>query len=365
MGYSRKNRDKGGGRGGNGNGSRRQRGRGATASVIAVTCLPIRPLEINEETRWKPHSLSPNIEEAESRETDDARMVLLLLNKLTPQNFHKLVPTFVSQCMIHQSTERMKDTIVSIIDRASLDERYAPMYALLCKKLALDLSKGTDKHVDAAQVSFRNVLLSYCRENVLPPVNESSAASQEDFFEHPEERNIRLALAHHRYVGSQHFIGELYNSGVFQLQETLLFVEMLLNQVESTDTENKESREMALEGLCGLIDACGKRLDENAMDAIEMQRCWASLKDMVCEEERELHSRLSFRMKCIILDLLDLRESRWNPKRYSALQRREMLVAKPLESHREAEVEDGNANSSSRRGGRRKGKTVRFKQIKK
>ena len=365
MGYSRKNRDEGGGRGGNGNGSRRQRGRGATASVIAVTYLPIRPLEINEETRWKPHSLTPNIEEAESRETHDARMVLLLLNKLTPQNFHKLVPTFVSQCMIHQSTERMKDTIISIIDRASLDERYAPMYALLCKKLALDLSKGTDKHVDAAQVSFRNVLLSYCRENVLPPVNESSTAPQNDLFEHPEERNIRLSLARHGYIGSQRFIGELYNNGMFQLQETLSFVEMLLNQVKSTDIENKERKEIALEGLCVLLDACGKRLDENAIEAIEMHRCWTLLKGMVCEEEIETCRILSFRMKCIILDLLDLRESRWNPKRYSELQRKEMLVAKPLESHREAEVEDGNAISSSRRGGRRKGKTVRFKQTKK
>ena len=373
MGYREKKHTKGGGRGGNSNGNRRQRGRGATSSAIiavvdAATDLPIRPLAINEETRWKPRSrLTTNIDEADSRssETHDARLVLLLLNKLTPQNFNKLVPTFLSQCTIHKSNERMKDTITAIIDRASLDVRYAPTYAHLCKKLASDLSKGTDEEAHTTHVSFRDVLLSYCREHVNPPVNGPLDNPQEDIFEHPEERNVRLALARHCYVGSQRFIGELYNSDAFQLTETLLFVEMLLNKVESTDTQDEDRKEMALEGLCVLLDACGKRLDENAVEeASEMQRCWALLKGMVCKDESEPRTKLTFRMKCMILDLLELRESRWNPKRYSAWQRREEMVAKPLECHRQADLQRENANTrrSSRRGERRKEKTVRFKQ---
>jgi hypothetical protein len=104
MGYSRKKKHaKGGGRtctgSSNNNGNRRQRGRGATSSAIHVSVvnnaatpdLPIRPLEINQETRWKPRSLASNIKEAESSETHDSRLVLQLLNKLTPQNFKKLV----------------------------------------------------------------------------------------------------------------------------------------------------------------------------------------------------------------------------------------------------------------------------------
>jgi hypothetical protein len=90
MGYSRKKKHaKGGGRkctgssSNNNNGNRRQRRRGATSSAIHVSVvnnaatpdLPIRPLEINQETRWKPRSLASNIKEAESSETHDSRLL--------------------------------------------------------------------------------------------------------------------------------------------------------------------------------------------------------------------------------------------------------------------------------------------------
>jgi hypothetical protein len=224
MGYNRKRHEKGGGRGG-GNGNRRQRGRGhinvasATRVVVdAASEVRVRPLVINEETRWKPRSLTANKQVNESKQTQDARLVLLLLNKLTPQNFNKLVPCFVSQCTIHKSNERKNDTINAIIDRASLDMRYGPIYAHLCKRLASDLPNGEMTDGEAMPVSFRDSLLTFCRENINPPVDGSSAI---DLFEHPEERRIRLAIARHHYVGSQRFVGELYNSGTFQSTETL------------------------------------------------------------------------------------------------------------------------------------------------
>jgi hypothetical protein len=45
-------------------------------------------------------------------------------------------------------------------------------------------------------------------------------------------------------------------------------------------------------------------------------------------------------------------------------ERKKEMVAKSLKWHREAKVETGNSNRSSRRGGRQKGKIVRFKQPK-
>jgi hypothetical protein len=44
------------------------------------------------------------------------------------------------------------------------------------------------------------------------------------------------------------------SDGVFQLPETIYFVEILLNQVQSTGIEDDERKEMALEGLCVLLD---------------------------------------------------------------------------------------------------------------
>jgi len=354
MGYKKKLNEKSRG---HGNGSlRRGRGSSSTATTVSAAAPPVRPLEINEETRWKPRSLLAS-EENESSETHDSRLVLLLLNKLTPQNFDKVATVFLSQTTIHESNERMKHAIDEIVKRASLDMRYAQVYARLCKSLASDLPKG----IGDSCVSFREALLQFCRDiTINPPSFDRSPHEEDSLFEHPEEREVRLTLARHLNVGSKRFVGELYNCGVFQLSVMLSFVEMLLNQTEIQPTTTEEgANEIMLEGLCVLLDACGKSLDETAIETPEMQRCWKVLGETVaCEDETERPCRtLSSRMKCIVLDLLELRGSGWCPVRYSSRQRKEM-VAKPLEC--DVELEAGNSSRKSRRGGKRKGKTVRF-----
>ena len=342
---------------GHGNGNRRRRGRagddGSTASEVSAAVI-IRPLDINEETRWKPRSLTTS-EQNDSTETHDARLLLLLLNKLTPQNFDKVVPVFLSQTTIHQSNESLKHAIDSIVDRASLDTRYAQVYARLCERVASSLPQAKEQSI----LSFRQALLNYYRASLAPSIDGSNEVPhEEDLFEHPEERDVRLILERHRYVGSKRFLGELYNSGVFYLSDILSFVEVLLNEIAIVASpKDVESNELALEGLCVLLDSCGKLLDETAIETQEMQRCWNSLREMVaCENESESpRCSLSFRMKCIVLDLLELRESGWSPKRFSSRLRKEM-IAKHLEHHDEDKVEA----RKSRRRGKRKGKTVRF-----
>lgn len=110
---------------------------------------------------------------------------------------------------------------------------------------------------------------------------------------------------------------------------------------------------------------CGKSLDENAVETSELHRWWSSLKGMLDCDDGDDRKRLTIRMKCMVLDLLELRESSWNPKRYSAWQRKKEMVAKSLKWHREAKMEAGNSNRSSRRGGRRKGKIVELSSLKK
>ena len=340
MGYNRRRRDKERGRGGSGN--RRQRGR----AVPITTVSSLRPLEINEETRWKPRSLTASNEE-ESEESRQARLVLLLLNKLTPQNFDKIVTDFVAQTTMHESNERTRNAIDSIVERASLDMRYSQVYAQLCQRLASDLC-------GESCISFREALLNHCRENLNPLTNSTTAYPQEDLFEHPEERKVRLALARRRYVGSKRLVGELHNNSVFQMAEVLSFVKILLNRAVSTAPESKEIDELALEGLCVVLDACGKTLDETAVD--ESLECWKAIEGIVCEQESDERRLLSVRMKYMVLDLLELRESGWSSMRYRSRQRKE-LIAKPLIESRN---ETANGSRKSKRGGNKKGKTVSF-----
>lgn len=356
MGYKKKDHEQAQSHG-SGNRGRRRRGSSSsiTSAVSSTTHVSVRPLAINEETRWKPRSLTESSSNSESNETQDDRLVLLLLNKLTPQNFDKVVAVFLAQTTIHESNERMKEAIKAIIDRASLDMRYAQVYARLCQRLATDLPKGSGESC----ISFLQALLNDCRESVNATCESlsSNGPHEEDLFEHPEERELRLSLARRRYVGSKRFIGELFNSGLLELANILSFVELLLDQTGGcTETELGEANELALEGLCVLLDSCGKALDETAIETAEMQRCWQVLNEMIRQQS---HPRLSSRMKYMILDLLELRESCWSPTRFSSRQRRN-LVAKVLEHDHNEYARNARRHSRHRRVGKKKGKTVHF-----
>jgi len=329
MGYKNKKHYEHGG-GGRRRGGNRRRRRTTPASVH-----PVRPLDINEETLWQPHRLTARTNE-ESQEARDARLVLLLLNKLTPDNFDKLITWFLSETTIHLSQERTHTAIHEITERAALDVRYAQVYARLCARLASDLERS----------SFRETLVQYCCRQDTTLTEHLSTSFPETLLEHPEERNARLLLERRKNVGTKRFIGELYSNGVLELSELLAFVETLLAKALEGSSD-----EMAIEGLCVLLDACGKFLDENAIESVEMQRCWRALQEMVSGEKSNGCGILSFRMKCIILDLLELRESSWDPLRLCTRQRKE-LVAGPLERDRQV------IRKSKRSG--KKGKTVHF-----
>lgn len=308
--------------------------------------------------RWKPRSMFLNakdadVKAAEPDELRDARLLRLLLNKLTPSNLDKLVSVFVSETTVHLSNDRMRDAVVTIVSRASLDRRFAPVHAELCGRLVKDLPAPAPPSADNV-LTFREALGQFCLDDLNVVGIQTPAV---------EDSDLLQIIQRQRYIGSNRFIGELCNQGVFSVEYVLPLLNSRLQQTQilSTDTTEKanETNEAPLEALCVILETCGECIEQQATppsSQVVWDRCWATLNDLVGEEERH-HSllRLSFRMKSLILDLLELRSLQWRPTRFGARERKAM-VAKPL-VERDHGVHSSTA-TKRRRG--KKGSRVKF-----
>ena len=262
----------------------------------------------------------------------DARLTLRLLNKLTPTNFDKLVTDFWNETTLRRSSTTttsssstsahhrncMRYTVEAIVARAASDVRFADMYAELCLRFVTDLSHhhGT---------TFRDVLLQACMD--VEVVDDSNS---------------------HYYIGTKRFLGHLCNHGVVSVQEVLYELDSLLQKsrvlpadshydeknddddMNDDDDNDDEIDEVVLEGLCILLSTCGQTLEGTVTSFESMQLCWHALHKVAHNHnDHPERTAVSFRLRHIVLELLELHASAWNPTRYSARSRKEM-VAKPL-----------------------------------
>jgi hypothetical protein len=268
-------------------------------------------LEVDDDTRWKPRNCSSAAlleNNHESHDLQDERLVRWLLNKITPSNFDKIVTVFLAETTIHESRERMMNAINTIVVRAAFDGRYAAVYAKFCGTLVADLPVLST--LESSNL-FRMCLLDVCQRDL--------SVNMECRF---------LDIARKRFIGSKRFVGELYNAGVLSLDEVMSMMDGLMEHTQLTTPEATEVDELPLEALCVLLDTCGKLLDEITPVPDNLRQCWEILRSFLDEGQNQ-GRKASFRMKYMVLDLLELRGLHWHPVRYGARRRREM-VPKPL-----------------------------------
>lgn len=100
-----------------------------------------------------------------------SRKVRSLLNKLTPENFDRLVPQFLAVVL---PTAEALQAVTEVVFAKACDERgFSDMYALLCSRLADGWPERTAG--SGAIVSFQRLLLAQVYENLL--CNQSSEQS--------------------------------------------------------------------------------------------------------------------------------------------------------------------------------------------
>mmetsp|Transcript_16212 Transcript_16212/g.67078 ORF Transcript_16212/g.67078 Transcript_16212/m.67078 type:complete len:816 (-) Transcript_16212:224-2671(-) len=219
------------------------------------------------------------------------RKVHGILNKLTYSRFDTLSEQLVSSG-VDSNKENLEITIELIFDKALSEPQFAGLYTELCAKLNTQLKPL--KGPNGEELTFRKLLLARCREKFVQKTKIEGAT--------PEEAQALRSQERKRVLGNAIFVGELFKKSLISEKVMHQNVQLLL-----TDA-TKQMDEEAMESLAKLLSVVGKSLDRPEA------RSWM---DVYFQKIKEfsVDSEVSSRIRFVLIDLLELRENAWTPRR--------------------------------------------------
>ncbi|KAK8758366.1 hypothetical protein V5799_004001 [Amblyomma americanum] len=230
------------------------------------------------------------------------RKVRGILNKLTPEKFHKLRKELLLVGL--DSTHILKGVILLIFDKALDEPKYSCMYASLCRELcdeSPNFEPPPSSSASSQTTTFRRLLLTKCQDEFENRRRASEAYDRRHGPLSPEEQEQRL-VAKHKMLGNIKFIGELGKQGL--LQESILHQcvqQLLLGPARGGDWQD-------LECLCQILVTVGRRLDTARARPL-MDQYFERMR--VLAQSPELPARIRF----LLRDVIELRANRWVPRR--------------------------------------------------
>lgn len=315
-------------------GGRNRSGRGGKGGrppreQIGAPTIPLDqvvPLE-KSENRWIPTVVANEGETTDAEKAADAlvsqemiiRKIKSLLNKLTLERFDSIsdqIWEYAKQSEKEENGQSLRTVIQLIFDKACDEASFASMWAQLCKKM-YDLMSQNDKIRDVNIIDaktkevvrggalYRKYLLNRCQQEFekgwktgLPKIDEDAPGEVM-----MTEEYYAAVKAKRQGLGLVQFIGELFKR---QMLTDRVMIECLIKLC--TDTTNPEDEEV--ETMCKLLTTMGKTFDTSGRKNKE----WL---DTYFERMQEMYKSktLSSRVKFMILDVFDLRKSKWTLKR--------------------------------------------------
>ena len=311
-----------------------------------------KPLEVNEETRWKAKVMD-DTEGGEASEEDSKEEILrkatLILNKLSLTKFDKLSDEFIA-CGIGKDVETLTGAVSLIVTYAQEQQHFSAMYAGLCLKLANTPMEGIDEGLKKGK-KFKKILLGRCQEEFdTDPSTKIKEATKDITDEELIEYHSTLIKKH--YLGHMRFIGELYKGDLISIKIMLFCLPMLLHG-DKNDTASEEVDEEKLECFSKLMTVIGSSLEQQsaAMKSVgkadaanSLAECWKTV-EIMAGKRKEKGPKVSNRIKFMLQDLLEMRQKGW-------VSRRKEETAKTLaQIHKEvAKEERASARKSNSRG---------------
>ncbi|KAI8380801.1 hypothetical protein BD560DRAFT_444491 [Blakeslea trispora] len=310
------------GRGGKGRHPPREQQGGPTIPLDQVV-----PLE-KSENRWIPAvvategtaSTASEIKEGEAELISQemiSRKIKSLLNKLTLEKFDSIsdqIWEYAKQSEREDNGQSLRTVIQLIFDKACDEPNFAGMWAQLCRKLFDVISRDTNiKDVNildksGAPVSggalYRKYLLNRCQQEFekgwksdLPKIdtNNPDVMMTDEYYAAVKAKRQGLGLVQ--------FIGELFKR---QMLTDRIMLECLTRLC--ADPKNPEDEEA--ETMCKMLTTIGRALDSSSKNNKE----WLDAYFMRMKEMYD-STTLSSRVKFMILDVFDLRKSKWVSKR--------------------------------------------------
>lgn len=333
-------------------------GKGSKTGMIHVSLSLREDVKLNESANaWKPTFLSGVAQVAEPNETEVlCKKVRGILNKLTPEKFEPLLEQI--QALNIDTTEKLSHVINLVFEKAIDEPNFSAAYAMLCKNLTKPLEdkeaedkvrkdkEDSERKIAGEKVepsppaqapTFKKELLNKCQKEFDHNVADENAIQSKlthitNDMNNASETNRKMELRaqldeeerklRRRSVGTVRFIGELYRQGML----TTNIMEWCITTLLTTRTEEK------LECLCKLLTTVGHKMEEKTGDATVDKKHYRDLtphfQTMQNIADNKKHPKISSRVRFMLLDVIELRKSKWvsrrndfNPKTMGQIQK--------------------------------------------
>ncbi|CAH8360762.1 unnamed protein product [Eruca vesicaria subsp. sativa] len=207
-----------------------------------------------------PHTPMQVMHEAERRyqvgtvaEQTKQKKLTGILNKLTPQNFEKLLKQVTSINIDNAVT--LIGVVSQIFDKALMEPTFGEMYAELCFHLSGALP---DFNWNGKRITFKRLLLNKCQEEFERGKKEEEEASRvAEEGQTEEEREEKRLNVRKRMLCNIRLIGELYKKRILTEKIMHACIQKLLGY------DQEDPHEENIEALCKLMSTIGVMIDHH------------------------------------------------------------------------------------------------------
>ncbi|KAF9925250.1 hypothetical protein BGZ65_007898 [Modicella reniformis] len=340
-----------GNRGGNKRGGGQGRNdRGHQDSMMNLPLPDVAPLE-RTENAWN-FSVNASTQSTVVISGDEplseeqvSRKVKGLLNKLTLEKFDGISDKLVEIANLSTKEDdgaTLQQCIRIIFEKATDEPNFGSVYAKLCHKLMDKVSNEVkDKTAEGSTGGklFRKYLLHRCQEDFTKGWKDKAdgvSLNDKDGPDLMSDEYYILMKAKRQGLGLIHFIGELFKLSMLTEKIMHECVKKLLANV-------KDPEEEEIEGLCKLMTTIGLQLDHDKAKP-HMDVYFTRMAELT--KNTKLPSRIRF----MVFDVIDLRNSKWVNKRAAAGPK--TIAAIHEEAARQQEEKEMMRRTASSGGGR-------------
>jgi len=296
---------------------------GNTKFIAEEEC---KPLDVNDDTRWKPACMRKSAED-ETADELIVRKAQSILNKLTVETFDKLSNQLLTVGL--KTPEIIAAVIQMVVKKAQAEPSFSNMYAALCLKLSRsalpaleepctpDVESSTPTTGCKGGKKFRKMLLACCQAEF--EVDQAQALLQLQELDLPAEvlaeRSLVLRQA---YLGHVKFVGELYKAGLVREQIVHMCIQELFGEKDEPDEEK-------LASMVKLLSTVGHQLETTASNENYRMAVRGYIKAAKkLSQQKNLTSRIRFMLQ----DLVELKECNWVPRRAEVIAKTKAQILK-------------------------------------
>lgn len=295
---------------------RAKRGADNPSTDTAPPVEDCKPIQVNDETRWKAKVFEGQGSVQSDDQDDVIRKALLILNKLSLTKFDKLSDDFIN-CGIGQTVESLTEAVGLIVQKAQEEQHFSSMYAGLCLKLAQTRFEGIDTDNKKGK-KFKKILLERCQTEFETDTSVKIRDSTLNLSDEEKEYQANLIKKH--YLGHMRFIGELYKGDLISIKIMLSCLPQLLSAEKDEGANSVQFDEEKVECFAKLMTVIGNSLERQSeamrsvgkVDASEsLAECWKTVEVLAGKQSMEIEGKpkVSNRIKFMLQDLLEMKQN--------------------------------------------------------